>query len=57
MFNLKMHLHARVSTFISQFEKWGGKTYEVSDKASLSRNLGTNKKELHTPTSISKKPK
>jgi hypothetical protein len=29
---------------------------DVSDKGSPSRNMGTNLKELHTPTSTPKKP-
>jgi hypothetical protein len=52
-----MHLPFKVSAFKSQSEKWKIKIDGCLDKASPSRNRGTNLKELHTPTSIPKKPK
>jgi hypothetical protein len=48
-----MHLPSRVSKFKSQFEK--SKPMNILDRASPSRNLGINPKELHTPKSTPKK--
>ncbi len=52
-----MHSPFKVFAFKSQSEKWKIKIDGCSDKASPSRNQGTNPKELHTPTSTPKKPK
>jgi hypothetical protein len=50
-----MHLPSKVSKFISRSKNEKSEPTNILDKASPSRNLGTNPKELHTPKSTPKK--